>query len=47
MTSERSLRIALENTERDFAMDMASATRRGIKEAFEQQRNMTRLDGGW
>lgn len=47
MTSERSLRIALENTERDFAMDMASATRRVSRKHLNSRGNMTRLDGGW
>lgn len=45
--SERSLRIALENTERGFAMDMASATRRVSRKHLNSRGNMTRLDGGW
>ena len=47
MTSERSLRIALENTEKDFAMDMALATRRVSRKRLNSRESMMRPDGDW
>ena len=47
MTSERSLRIALENTEKDFAMDMALATRRASRKRLNSRESMMRPDGDW
>lgn len=47
MTSERSLRSALENTEKDFAMDMALATRRASRKRLNSRESMMRPDGDW